>query len=260
VAEIKDGQLDDFIRELTKLGGRSGNSNLRKRLNWGEDTYWTAQGQLVEKGKILIGRGRGGSVRLVQVEIEVELAQPLKSEKKDTSRRSERDLYTEQFLKSVENWIKRFGLDRVLVEGTHSRGSKRTGGTFSRPDVTVVGQKQYIYLPQRLEIFTFEVKPKEAVSILGVLEALAHREASHRAYVLYAVSGPSFIECLEADRIVELAQKYGVGIITAENPDNLEQWEVQLDAVRHEPNPERLDRFLIDLPDGSLKTNLSKWK
>jgi len=51
-----------------------------------------------------------------------------------------------------------------------------------------------------------------------------------------------------------------VGIILTENPDEVEGWETVLDAIRHEPDPARLDRFLADLPGDNMKKQLSKWK
>lgn len=59
---------------------------------------------------------------------------------------------------------------------------------------------------------------------------------------------------------MELAQKYGVGIVLAEQPEKVETWEIMIDAIRHEPDPSRLDRFLADLPSENMKKQLSKWK
>ena len=95
---------------------------------------------------------------------------------------------------------------------------------------------------------------------MGVLEAIAHREAAHRSYVLYATSRTDFDSGSEAERILELAQKYGVGVVLTEAPDQVETWEIIVDAIRHEPDPGRLDRFLNDLPNDEMKKELSKWK
>ena len=147
-----------------------------------------------------------------------------------------------------------------MIEETHSRGSKDTGGTFTSPDITAAGIRRYIYLPKRLEIVTFEVKPAEAISVMGVLEAIAHHEAAHRSYVLYATSRAIFEKSSEGERILELAQKYSIGVLLTEETDNVETWEILLDSVRHEPDPARLDRFLTDLPSDEMKKQLSKWK
>jgi len=172
----------------------------------------------------------------------------------------EKELYPVLKASLEGKWIKRFALDNVLVDETHSRGSKNTGGTFTRPDITAAGIRHYVYLPKRLEILTFEIKSMDAVTIMGVLEAIVHREAAHRAYVLYGTSRAKFETGSEGDRIIELAQKYGVGVVLTEKPDDVESWEILLDAIRHEPDPSRLDRFLNDLPSVRMKKQLSTWK
>jgi hypothetical protein len=172
----------------------------------------------------------------------------------------ERALYAPLKASIEGKWIKRFGFDDVFVDETHSRGAKDTGGTYTRPDITAAGYRGYVYLPKRLEVITFEVKPAEAVSIMGVLEAIAHREAANRAYVMFAISTAKFEAAVEYERISELAQKYGVGIVLTENPDDVENWDITLEAIRHDPDPARLDRFLGDLPSDNMKKQLMKWK
>jgi len=252
---LTEKRKQQFIDELKNFGGSKGNGSLRSTLGWELDFYWKVQGILISEGKIFAGRGRGGSVSLTDIVVEREI-QPIEP----IIRERERDLYG-PIKESVEkNWIQRFAMDNVLVEETHSRGSKLTGGTFTRPDLTAVGTRSYAYLPKRLEVITFEVKPSDAVGVLGVLEAIAHREAAHRSYVIFSASSQKFEAAPEAERLIELAQKYGVGVVSAEKPNDVESWEIQVDAIRHEPDPGRLDRFLKDLPNEEMKHQLSKWK
>jgi hypothetical protein len=70
----------------------------------------------------------------------------------------------------------------------------------------------------------------------------------------------NFDAAVDGERILELAQKYGVGIVLTEKPDDVESWEIMLDAIRNEPDPARLERFIADLPDDNMKKQLSKWK
>lgn len=272
---VTANRIKEFVAHLEKEGGACGNGKLRALLGWDEEFYWRVQGKLVEDGRIVPGRGRGGSVRLTVAESESEIviapaitAIPAASPAVDSAsernggrrRLVERPLY-EPIKATIETtWIQRFGFDEVRVEETHSQGSKPTGGTFTRPDITVAGVRRYVFLPKRLEIVTFEIKPAESVGIMGVLEAIAHREAAHRSYVIYALARADFESSAEAERIIELAQKYGIGLVLAEAPDQVETWEILLDAIRHEPDPARLDRFLGDLPSDSMKRQLHKWK
>lgn len=66
VAPVSDGNLQaKFLSCLRDLGGKSGNGSLRDALGWEETTYDTVKAELVSEGKVLPGRGRGGSVSLV---------------------------------------------------------------------------------------------------------------------------------------------------------------------------------------------------
>ncbi len=53
-----------FVSTLRKLRVRVGNGFLREQLGWREERYWRVHEMLREKGKIVRGRGRGGSVGL----------------------------------------------------------------------------------------------------------------------------------------------------------------------------------------------------
>lgn len=59
-------QRENFIRALTSQGGSASNARLLAELGWMEGTYQRTKGQLIEAGLIEVGRGRGGSVTLVQ--------------------------------------------------------------------------------------------------------------------------------------------------------------------------------------------------
>jgi hypothetical protein len=275
---VTANRIAEFVERLQSLGGSSGNARLRDALGWEEEFYWKVQGKLVEEGRIVPGRGQGGSVRLTAAESgqvplvsgglpngddngksmeSEETSKPLDAPRR--RRTVERPLY-EPIRATIETtWIQRFGFDEVRVEETHSQGSRQTGGTFTRPDLTVAGIRRYVFLPKRLEIITFEIKPPDSVGIMGVLEAIAHREAAHLSYVVFAMSRNEFERAGEAERIIELAQKYGIGIVLTEDPGKVETWEILLDAIRHEPDPARLDRFLGDLPSEAMKKQLHKW-
>ena len=60
--------IQRYIATLTSLGGRAGNQRLLEELGWQESTYQRIKQQLIDDGRILIGRGRGGSVALVNAE------------------------------------------------------------------------------------------------------------------------------------------------------------------------------------------------
>lgn len=64
---VLDGELHaEFLSRLHELGGKAVNGGLREALGWDEATYDTVKAELVSGGKILLGRGRGGSVALTE--------------------------------------------------------------------------------------------------------------------------------------------------------------------------------------------------
>jgi type I restriction enzyme M protein len=64
---VPDGELHaEFLSRLHELGGKAGNGGLREALGWDEATYDTVKAELVSGNKVLLGRGRGGSVALTQ--------------------------------------------------------------------------------------------------------------------------------------------------------------------------------------------------
>jgi type I restriction enzyme M protein len=46
------------------LGGSKGNQTLREELGWDEATYDAVKNDLVVSGRLIPGRGRGGSVAI----------------------------------------------------------------------------------------------------------------------------------------------------------------------------------------------------
>jgi type I restriction enzyme M protein len=57
-----DVDAKTFLSELRRLKMRVGNGFFRDHLGWREERYWRIREFLLEQGKIIRGRGRGGSV------------------------------------------------------------------------------------------------------------------------------------------------------------------------------------------------------
>lgn len=80
-APLRDGDLDggpddsddelqdEFLGALTALGGSAGNGRLREVLAWDEASYDAVKTELLRRGLIVPGRGRGGSVSLADREV-----------------------------------------------------------------------------------------------------------------------------------------------------------------------------------------------
>ena len=67
-AGSNDELHDDFLGALAALGGSAGNGRLREVLEWDETTYDTVKTLLLNRGLIVPGRGRGGTVALTDAE------------------------------------------------------------------------------------------------------------------------------------------------------------------------------------------------
>jgi type I restriction enzyme M protein len=52
-----------FLSQLRRLKTSVGNLALRAQLGWNEARYWKVHSSLAEEGRIVKGRGRGGSVQ-----------------------------------------------------------------------------------------------------------------------------------------------------------------------------------------------------
>jgi hypothetical protein len=226
---------DSFVRELRKLSGRAANGQLQSTLGWNKDKYWLVHAQLYGDGVIEKGRGYGGTVILIEPpENGAAAVEPpsvvrakavtvgggridsgSKAETATIAAVVEREIELYEPVRSQleRNWAQRRQLDHCHCEITAMQGRRETGGSWSRPDLALIGYRKYEFLPEKVfELFSFEVKPENDVSIKGVMEALAHREAATRSFVIYHTAGKDFAAFPEADRIEELAAKHGVGV------------------------------------------------
>ena len=70
-----------------------------------------------------------------------------------------------------------------VCEKTASQGKRKTGGRWTRPDVSLVSVSDYEFVPGKsLEIVTFELKHYSSFDVVGVFEAAAHSRFATRSY------------------------------------------------------------------------------
>ena len=53
-----------LLEILARLGGSAGNQTLRRELGWSEADYEAVRSTLIARGRLVTGRGRGGSVAI----------------------------------------------------------------------------------------------------------------------------------------------------------------------------------------------------
>lgn len=61
---VTEDQRDRLLSKLRELGFKSGNQSLREALGWEESTYAAVKDDLIASGRLIPGKGRGGSVSL----------------------------------------------------------------------------------------------------------------------------------------------------------------------------------------------------
>lgn len=256
-------ELSDRERQLLAHvptdGTAIGNVALKKLAHWKDEEYWQVRDELIKKGFLSLGRGRGGSVRLVVPEEGVSPAEMSRSV--DECQKGEQVLYQPIARVLADKWARDLLLDEYFVQVTAKQGRRETGGTWSRPDLVVVYVSTYQYVPGKfVDVTTFEVKNETNLNVTAVYEALAHLRTATRAYVL-AVIPHTVRETMTKviEETVAEASRHGVGFILIDRIENYDGWDFRIEAVRSEPDPARLDEFIdTQILDDNLK-KLRRW-
>ena len=71
---------EDLLGRLAGLGGQAGNGRLREALGWDEARYLGVREALIRQGRVIAGRGRGGSLRTA-TETDADRSQELPQDK-----------------------------------------------------------------------------------------------------------------------------------------------------------------------------------
>ena len=251
---IKSMNLEPWAQRLLECvpedGSPIGNTALLRTLRdqgepfWGTDEhYWAVRNYLVDQGKLQLGRGKGGSVKRVldQNEEPAEAAvQPPPV--------AERELYAPLHDTFRSQWCKDRNYDDAEAVITAYQ-VRRARGVWSCPDITIVGMKCHKNIARAdVEYITVEVKTPQNVSTTALYEALAHRRAANRSYLL--ICGRHEPKNQELEELVETARMIGVGLILADDARDYDTWDTVLEAPRHDPDPAWLDEFVAtQLPD-----------
>lgn len=251
---------DILLITLREMGGFAGNISLQRKLVWDDNQYWKTRDSLVDAGKLRLGRGQGGSVRIVEEPQVTSITLPV--EVPDTQVvPSENDLYepVTQVLKG--DWAKDNRYRQLLVEVTARQGRRATGGTWTRPDIVVAALRVFQYVPGRhFDVITFEIKPSWDIDVRAVYEALAHRRASTQAYVWLHVPEAERSERDQVlDAITAEAKRHGLGVIVGAKPDDYETWETLVDPERFSPDPEALNEFITLQLSEDAKQDVLAW-
>jgi hypothetical protein len=261
-SDAKIASLEEqLIAKLRELGGFSGNVRLHRSLGWDEPLYWAVRNRIYDRGLLTLGRGRGGSVTLVEKAAASSTDVLPIVPANETTQSTENALYSPIAEVLRTHWVKDYRLRQSLVEITALQGRRATGGTWTRPDVVVIGVRIFPHLPGKyFDLFSFEVKPSWAVNVTAIYEALAHRRAATHAFAWFHVPEARASELADAlDAIASEAKRFGVGVIVAARPDDYESWDVVVEATRVEPDPEGMNDFISVQLSAAAKDEIVAW-
>jgi len=272
-------QIDAFKKQLLEHvpddGNAIGNITLRDtRLQWDKEKYSAVKNLLIKEGKLELGRGKGGSVKLPLSSIENADANVQEGEgvmpdaqKGDQAMPdaenaaiygNEQALYDPMMNVLKGDWIPEQGFKDFVMQATAQNGASKDG-KWARPDITVLAYTTYAYVPRKVfDIVTFEVKFKGKLDVTAVYEALSHKKAATKSYVLAWISGDNADSDAVAD-VADAARLHGIGLITAIDPTNYDTWEIVVDAVRTDPDPARLNRFLVSQIEQNNRDAWREW-
>lgn len=254
-----------LLQTLNSMGGDAGNTRLRRELQWEEERYWRTHAMLVDEGAVVRGKGKGGSISIVNKmetnNADAALAGNAPVTQPAGPAQRELELYEPASITINSGWIKERGYDEALVEITALPGRKQTGGTWTRPDLAVLAVKAFPYLPGRhFDIVTFEVKKEDAVDVTGVFEALSHLQFASLSYVVFYTAGRDFEDGYrDTDRILSLAKQHGVGVIAASDIADYNSWDELVEPRRNIPDPEQANLFIGTCFSEDAKARAIKW-
>ena len=224
--------------------------------------YLAVRGRLIDDAKLVLGKGKGGSVRRSHAEaLEMPGGAPDVAETEEKQFSSEQSLYSPMLEVIRDRWIKEQRFNDAIVEDT-SKGGSRADGIWSRPDITVVASTTYTYVPNKhFDVVTFEVKHHNRIDVTAVYEALAHRRSATRSYVLVYVPDEK-LPLFETPTLAEIgdeATKHGVGFIVAGDPQDYDTWEIREEASNVIPDPARLNKFIRDQLSEGTRDEIVQW-
>lgn len=250
------GYAEKLLFTLRDNGGTVGNSRLIDKLEWSETLFLKVSAHLCEDLKLAKPwRGPGGSLKLLNWasnSLDTSAAQ-IADVSTCAILRRESDFYS-RVVQAMEGFLKLKLYRQAVIDITAHQGARPTG-KWTRPDITVGAEKAYEYVPAKkdYEVITYEVKLAEKLDVTAVYEALAHRRASMRSYVLVIIERDlaQFDEVI--NDVCEEAERHGIGVVVTSDPGNWQDWSERVEAMRHEPDSQKLNDFIAEQPSDRFR-------
>jgi hypothetical protein len=229
-----------------------------------DEDYFDLRNSLIADGKLEKARGRGGMVRRILTVAEPiptatePVVAPIQAVETKPSV-NEIALY-EPFLRVIQTgYVLDNDLNRWVCEITAAQGRRNTGGKWTRPDITLISEQTFIYVPGKVfDVITFEIKPDIDSAMEGVYEAAAHGAFAHRSYLAFPDSD-EYDDSPLFDRIVAECERFGIGLILFENVANWDTYDFQVSAERGQPDPQSVNEFIKVQISEKGREEIMKW-
>jgi len=156
------------------------------------------------------------------------------------------------------------GYDRsqFYLENTARRDSK-IAGPWTRPDFTMVSYKKFPWtIGSEFDVVTFEVKRADTSNVLAVFEAMSHRSAATRSYVVFPLDevawtsrGPA-----QAIRVKDECIRHGIGLILVGQGSAKAVAVHAIPARRFAIDHRKSSDFLAAVLTEAGKNRIAEWK
>jgi len=244
---------EHFLKNLNKDGSAIGNKALRDKLKWDEDKYWKIREELLQAGLIKKATGKGGAV--VKIEIDSKIQEEEIKIRPNEQYKNEKSLYM-PFKDTIESkFTKDMSIKNFICQDISSQGRKATGGLWTRPDIILISINSYSYYPGKvMDLFSFEIKHYDNISVAGVYETASHSRFATKSYFsLYLPFGWEKLK--DSERIKNECERFGIGLLYFTRPDDYETFEILVEPSRREPDPADIDEFIrVQMGDNEKKS------
>lgn len=254
---LKKAMLEDVPTNGRSIGNKSLRKLFTRKTRSTEKTFWDVRNELIEHGVLTKGRGLGGSVYRSDSDV------PKLKTVGNAAGRNESDLY-EPMLEALRRYWPQemnIGPNQCVFQITALGGSKRTGGKYTRPDLTVVAMQTFKYFPNKvLHVVTFEVKPQGYRDIVGVYETAAHSAFANESYLAIHVGKKDSAEDERLDRIKAECERFGVGLVLFLNPSSWDTYTWCVEPKMQVPHPREVNQFIHTQLDRANQDSLINLK
>jgi hypothetical protein len=254
-----------LLAEVPTDGKTIGNIALIRKLGWAEDAYWPVRDALIDRGELVRGGGRGGSVYRVIADVEEDdLDLGAVAPARRAGLAVEKDLYEPIRKVLKKSWAKdqRFLTNSIVKTIANVRQGAGGTGKWSQPDLLFLGLPKYELMGQsELNVVTFEVKRLGGWDIKSIYQAEAHKQNANYSYVFLHNEDDSSERENDANfqRCRRKAFEFKVGLIVASDPGNYETWNTVVEAQRNNLALETVETFVAEHVNEDERDQILRW-